>query len=212
MGTIKNGILGGFSGKVGSVVGSTWKGINVIKSAPGKRTGTPSAKQLAQQSKFRVVIKFLRTFSALLAVTFRGYTSGESGINAAFSYNYHNAVTGVYPDLSIDYSKVLVSRGNLSNVTDPKVAAGLAGKLNFSWTNNGGTGNVSDSDQAVLVAYCPATKQSVYSLDSALRKAGTAILDVTVFSGQPVETWLAFITTDGNEVSDSYYAGTVTVL
>jgi len=35
MGTIKKGILGGFSGKVGTVVGSSWKGIVLIyKSKP----------------------------------------------------------------------------------------------------------------------------------------------------------------------------------
>ena len=28
MGTIKQGILGGFSGKVGTVVGSTWKSVH----------------------------------------------------------------------------------------------------------------------------------------------------------------------------------------
>jgi hypothetical protein len=30
MGTIKQGILGGFSGKVGTVVGGTWKGIHYM--------------------------------------------------------------------------------------------------------------------------------------------------------------------------------------
>ena len=35
MGTIKQGILGGFSGKVGTVVGSSWKGISYMR---GKTT------------------------------------------------------------------------------------------------------------------------------------------------------------------------------
>lgn len=30
MGTIKQGILGGFSGKVGTVVGSTWKSVHYM--------------------------------------------------------------------------------------------------------------------------------------------------------------------------------------
>lgn len=34
MGTIKQGILGGFSGKVGNVVGASWKGIDYIRSLP----------------------------------------------------------------------------------------------------------------------------------------------------------------------------------
>ena len=31
MGTIKQGILGGFSGKVGSVIGGIWKGISYMR-------------------------------------------------------------------------------------------------------------------------------------------------------------------------------------
>ena len=32
MGTIKKGILGGFSGKVGTVIGAAWKGIDYMRS------------------------------------------------------------------------------------------------------------------------------------------------------------------------------------
>ena len=32
MGTIKQGILGGFSGKVGTVIGGSWKGISYMRS------------------------------------------------------------------------------------------------------------------------------------------------------------------------------------
>lgn len=31
MGTIKQGILGGFSGKVGTVIGGSWKGISYMR-------------------------------------------------------------------------------------------------------------------------------------------------------------------------------------
>lgn len=36
MGTIKQGILGGFSGKVGTVVGSTWKSVHYMRALAGK--------------------------------------------------------------------------------------------------------------------------------------------------------------------------------
>ena len=34
MGTISKGILGGFSGKVGTVIGGNWKGIDYMRSIP----------------------------------------------------------------------------------------------------------------------------------------------------------------------------------
>ena len=45
MGTINKGILGGFSGKVGNVVGGTWKGIDYMRSKSNHRkfTATPAA-------------------------------------------------------------------------------------------------------------------------------------------------------------------------
>ena len=39
MGTFKKGILGGFNGTVGTVVGSNWKGITVMRSRPKDRKG-----------------------------------------------------------------------------------------------------------------------------------------------------------------------------
>ena len=39
MGTIEKGFMGGFRGKLGTAVGSTWKGKSVIRSKPpAKRT------------------------------------------------------------------------------------------------------------------------------------------------------------------------------
>jgi hypothetical protein len=34
MGTFEKGYLGGFSGKVGLAVGSTWKNLNVLRNEP----------------------------------------------------------------------------------------------------------------------------------------------------------------------------------
>jgi hypothetical protein len=36
MGTIKKGILGGFSGRVGTIAGASWKGIAYMCSLPQK--------------------------------------------------------------------------------------------------------------------------------------------------------------------------------
>lgn len=56
MATFEKGILGGFSGKVGSVVGARWRGINIMRRLPARGNYTPSPEQLAQRQKFTVVI------------------------------------------------------------------------------------------------------------------------------------------------------------
>ena len=52
MGTIKQGILGGFSGKVGTVVGSSWKGISYMRGQAQSVKNPRTAKQMAQRDKF----------------------------------------------------------------------------------------------------------------------------------------------------------------
>ena len=52
MGTIKKGILGSFSGKVGNIVGASWKGIAYIRSLPASVRNPRTVKQVTQRSKF----------------------------------------------------------------------------------------------------------------------------------------------------------------
>ena len=63
MATFEKGILGGFSGKVGNVVGGTWKGKSYMRSKPNKRSSVPSEKQLEQQIKFKMIVLFFQTMS-----------------------------------------------------------------------------------------------------------------------------------------------------
>ena len=51
MGTFKNGILGGFSGTLGPAVGSSWKGINVIRSRPTRKRYRTSEEKTRQNNK-----------------------------------------------------------------------------------------------------------------------------------------------------------------
>jgi len=58
MAVIKQGILGGFSGKVAGVVGSAWKGIAVMKSLPLSVANPKTAGQIAQRTKFSNTVAF----------------------------------------------------------------------------------------------------------------------------------------------------------
>ena len=55
MATFKQGILGGFSGKVGGVIGSSWKGIDTMRSQPSSVTNPRTNAQVANRSRFKSV-------------------------------------------------------------------------------------------------------------------------------------------------------------
>lgn len=213
MGTISKGILGGFSGKVGHVVGASWKGIDYMRSKSGKRSGPPTASQLIQQEKFGLMTKFLRVFAALVTVTFKSFAKGQTGINAAVSYNLQNAVSGTQSPFSVDYSKVLLSRGDLP-LAPSCIAMPLAGnKVKFTWENNAGSGIAKDTDKSIPIVWGGEFNEAVFSLtDGASRSVMEMVLDCSSMNDTAVHTWLAFMSEDGKKLSSSVYTGTFNLL
>lgn len=209
MGTYSKGILGPFSGKVGTVIGSTWKGIDYMRSLPKPSGKAPSDAQMEQRVKLSLAVNFLKPISKLLAVGFNSVAGKNTGFNVATSQVVKEAILGSLPDYEIDYAKVLISRGDL---TGPWNAAVLAspGEIAFSWTNNSGSGTASDSDKAVVLIYNANKNQYVYDLAAATRKE--AILTMALpadFAGDTLHAWMAFISNDGKSISTSIYLGNV---
>ena len=210
MGTFEKGILGPFSGKVGTVIGGTWKGIDYMRSKSSRRNFVPSQKQLVQQAKFALMMRFLQPMSALLEVTFNDYAVKQTGVNSAFSYNFKHAIVGTYPSFSIDYAEVLISKGTLPNVLGPAVTSGAGSVVTFSWTDNSGVGKAQSTDEAVLVAYCPAMQQAIFG-GGEMRSDLTGDLNLVSFSGEVVETYIGFMSADQRNIAISFYLGQVTV-
>ncbi len=210
MGTITKGILGGFSGAVGPVVGASWKGLDVMRSRSRKRSSDSSAAQLEQQLKFSIIMNFLQTFTDVIDITYKQYAVKMTAFNAAFSYHLKNAVAGVSPDFTVDYKEVLVSRGELPNGN--AVTASLAGNIiKYNWGDNSGLGRALATDKSVLVIYCKDLDVSLYSYEGPERSVGEALLDVSNFAGHTVETWIGFVSEDGQEVANSIYTGSLQV-
>jgi len=103
MGTISKGILGGFSGKVGTVIGGTWKGISYMRSIPTSVSNPNTPAQLEQRAKFSTIVKFLQPLTGFLRFGFKSQAIKMSAFNAAMAVNFKNAITGVFPNFEIDY-------------------------------------------------------------------------------------------------------------
>jgi hypothetical protein len=211
MGLTEKGILGGFTGKVGTVVGGKWRGKNYMRSTPTKsKNAKRSTPQLEQQAKFALATQFMQGIKDLLELGFRNYAVGQTGRNSALAYILKNAITGTYPDYQIAYDQVLVTRGSLLNAFDGKAAAGARETIQFTWTNNAGPANARANDLVLIAAYCAAFKCTVYKIGAA-RSAGTDTLVMPGFAGKSVHTWMSFISADKLDIATSIYAGEVTI-
>jgi hypothetical protein len=220
MGTIKQGILGGVSGKIGNVVGGSWKGINYLRVLPASVKNANTQQQVSQRSKFSTVIKFLQPITKFIRVGYKGLAVRQSAFNAAMSYNYHNALTGEYPAISIDYANAAVSLGNLPGAINPVCSSDEAAKVSISWEANTGQGEANDSDIAMAVVYNPELGDAVYSLNGGIRSEGSMTLELPAsYSGKEVQCYISFMVLDSvpgdqsqNEISNSAYAGSVVVM
>ncbi len=212
MGKISQGVLGGFSGKLGNVVGASWKGIDYMRIKPASVANPKTEGQLDQRSKFALVIGFLKTMTAFIRVGFKLYANGVSQFNSAMSYLLNNAIAGEYPNQSIDYASVLISRGSLEPADGAQVSSDVASVLEFSWTDNSDAVDANADDVALLLAYNPTKKASAYAIAGFSRSDAAASLQVpSGFSGDEVQVFLGFISSNGQSVANSVYVGAVNV-
>lgn len=210
MGRIKKqGSIGSISGTVNDVVISEWNDIAVVRSLP-KPTSKPATNaQQEQQSKMATAVKFAVAVQKVLNAGYKSYAVRMSGYNAGVRDVLNFAITGDSPNYRIDYTKVMVSRGKLHGESNEAVKA-EAGQVVFTWGYEADP-EIAANDKALLVVYCEALNQCLFTLKGADRSTGTASIAVARFKGQEVQTWLAFISADGKQTSPSKYTGVVTI-
>jgi hypothetical protein len=212
MGKYENGVLGKFTGKVGTVVGSTWKGKAVMRAKPpSKRTKASSPAQLEQQARFKLIANVLQPLADFMNVTYKKAAVGMSGLNKAIATNIMVAIAGVYPAFTVDFTKILLSQGRLPNVTAPAAASAAAGKLTITWTDNTGMGKALSSDLAYVAVYSADLDHWTYVQNAAARNSGTYTMDLTGLSGKSVQAYIGFFTADGKTVSTSAFVAQVNI-
>lgn len=213
MATFEKGILGGFSGKVGNVVGTRWRGKNVMRSLPQRGNYTPTVKQEEQRQKFKTVIGFLSPIVDVLNLYFGNPQGDKSRSNLATSYHLKNAVVSSPLGMVMDYAKVLISKGDLRGIDGGTLTAGAAQTLVFGWQDNSGQGKATATDALMVVVYAPDLNLFYNNLAVATRDATTATVTLPLFmTGFEVEVWASFSKPDTNFAAISTYMGAVTVL
>ena len=213
MGKFIKGIHGGVSGKVGNVIGSHWKDIDYWRSLARKSNKPATQKQVDVRYIFEMVRKFCKPVSALIKLGFASAKS-QTPFNAALAYNISNAVTGLSPNFTIDFDKVVFSTGPLEKPEGTSAFALTPAKVGASWREKAGTlGEYKATDEAILVIYNTAQKNFVMVENAAVRSDLEASVTMPAdFVGEDVHVWLVFREVGTNRLSNSVYMGMVTVL
>lgn len=205
MATVINGRI---FGKVGNLVYSSRNGVSYVKQAPKPSTKKPSAKQQAQRQKFALAMHFLSPLREILKES----SQKCKGVKSPSSHIISEAITGIYPDFKIDYSKVRLISGDLARPDAEMAYLKESRSLSFCWSDILSF-NAFYDDELIALIYCPSSKQSWHPIYlKATRVAGYCAITLPVeFTGKDSFVWLAYGSRDRRLFSSSVYLGNVLI-
>jgi hypothetical protein len=207
MAIYKNGANGTFSGKVGAIVGATWKGMPYMRALPSKRTSPLSETESSNRNKFSKAHHWLKPVLPFVRVGFKGYSATIEGFLAAKSYLLKNAFEHSGNGLVINPALVKVSHGELplpGNITASQVHPE---KVQFTWDTTA-INKQNCFDQVMLLAYDTDNAIAYYHVPGQPRMNGTDELTIgpALFT-RTLHLYVAFIAADRSRQSNSVYLG-----
>jgi hypothetical protein len=204
MGVIKQGLLGGFSNKVGPVVGTSWKGIAVVKSKPISVANPRTTPQINQRTKFAAVVAFASTInSAIIKPLWDRFAQRKSGNNAFVQANidfFNNSGVLSAPE------SLKISEGKIAATAITSANADIsASEVLISWSTNLTNPFQAADDVAYAVAYNATTGKIAVQTNLVVRDDGITNVTMPVAAGNVIHCWLAFRRADNTLVSDTSY-------
>lgn len=205
MGTIKQGILGGFSGKVANIVGSSWKGIAVIKSLPLSVANPKTAGQVAQRAKMTNVVEFSKEILASIIKPLRDrFAVQQSGYNTFVSDNIA-LFAAAMPSPAAD---LIIAEGKMAS--DPILTLVIADAdetVTMTYADDSGEGFKLANDEVYAVATNEDTGDIGFSSGVAQRGDETVSFEMPSVNntGDTVNGYLVFLRADGTVVSDTSF-------
>ncbi len=154
MGKISQGILGGVSGTVGTVVGASWKGINYLRIKSSHYKDAQTEGQVTQRTKFGACIEIAQSvMDALIKPIWNKKAVKMSGYNLFVKTNLPAfSATGEITDFSL----LKFAVGDLPQASNVVIEddAAVPGGIHLTWADNSGTGIAAATDRLRIVAMC----------------------------------------------------------
>lgn len=203
MARTKDGIFGGFSGRIGNVVGCKGKTGYYVRSLPQHVNNPQTERQQVHRGKFAVAMQFARTLTPFFRISYREFAGTGQPFHAAVSSILKNAVVETAGGLGIDFEKALVCRGSLTAVHRTS-AIQTEDNVSFVWVDNNGEGNAASTDVTLLVVFNKTRWEAIYSDGVACRSDEKAELGIPKdWNDDELVAYLSFRSADGETVANS---------
>jgi len=201
-----NGIMGPFSGRVGTVVGYMWNGKPCMRSYNGRVRNPRTAAQTAHRQMFKQEVQLAARMRGAVATTLRE-VAREEGLTA---YNLfvklNQRAFGMEEErLTVDYSALTLSVGDIPPVA-PRALEWTADNVLEARFAPGGTGSF--YDLVFLYVYVPDLETGYLAAPVHRRDKRMAVALPDEYAGHRAQVYLMVQAPDGRW-SPSAYAGEI---
>lgn len=204
MAKIKQGILGGFSGKVAGVVGTSWKGRAVMKSRPLSVANPKTEAQVSQRGKFsdiaelasKILTTFVQPVENPISGDISGYNLFVKDNKQAFDSSHR-----------IVMSKFVCGGGKLLNLESAEIAGSLADEeVTLSWTNSPGISALRLTDKVYAAVVTLSGELVAVTSGTSTRNSGSVTMGFVteladLHQGDDMFCIYAVVSADGRDVS-----------
>lgn len=200
MAVIKSGILGGVSGSIGNVTGSSWKGISVLRTKPQSVANPNTPAQQAVRTPWSALTKLASSITgSIIQPVWNGIASKMSGYNLFLQKNAQNAFDALgafVPNMLLVSPGTLISTGITSTIIDD------LGSAPITWSTVLPSVQALATDKAYVAVFNTDGKLVGISSGVAPRSAGTVTISFLELL-EPHETYnvyLFFMSADGKRI------------
>lgn len=212
MAVIKRGLLGGFAGKVANVVGTSWKGIAVIKSLPLSVANPRTSDQVAQRTKFSTMTKFASFILASMIIPLMNrFAVQMSGFNMFVRINTANV--NAVGDIS--YAEINFGTGRLGATPIATVTSDASGDtVAITWNPALDNSFKQSADIPYLMVVNTTTLKTIVARELPIARdeasyTQTAVTEMS--TGDVLAVYLIFKRSDGTQVGNTAYISSTVV-
>ncbi len=207
MGKIYQGVLGGFSGKVGMVVGYTWRGRPCIRVYRHAINYPNTEQQQKQRDWFVSMVRFASQATGALQLGFR-----QKSIDAHMTEgNYFVMMNKQHfhrhdGQVTVDYDQLKIASGAASDVYFKQPHFGYDETVSVDFEKNTMSLRASGDDSVYIYVYAPNLGAGMLSAPAARRTKQVAMRLPSAWAGHEIHIYGFVIDRDGR-ASNSTYIG-----
>ncbi len=207
MGKQTDGFNGGFSGRLGNVVGYNWCGQWCVRSLPSVFHDARTERQLAQRALFAEMVRFAGRVRRVLNISMRVAARNEHVTPSNLFVRLNKQCFALEGDaLSVDYAALRLSEGPVAPVAFDVPQLIDDTTISIAFEKNPEHRNCSQDDEVHLVVYCPELDAFDFSNGFMRRSKRLEMKLNEGWVGKVVHLW-GFVVDCAGRASQSTYIG-----